>query len=86
MTELEQKFGVDEAAFLVREIDAWIDANGGPDEFDCADNFRLCRVGDSVGEAEYEETRNDGCCGSVDIEIGPSPAGHVYHHGFNYGH
>lgn len=86
MTELEQKFGVDEAAFLVREIGAWFEANGGSDEFDCSDNFRLCRVGDSDGEAEYETIRNDGCCGSVDIEIGPSPAGHTYRHGFNYGH
>jgi hypothetical protein len=86
MTELEQKFGVDEAAFLVSAISAWFEANGGSDEFDCSDNFRLCRVGDPIGEAEYEDARSDGCCGFVDIEIGPSPAGHIYRHGFNYGH
>jgi hypothetical protein len=86
MTKLEQKFGVEEAAFLVCEIGAWFEANGGNDEFDCSDNFRLCRVGDPIGEAEYEEIRNGGCCGSVDTEIGPSPAGHVYRYGFNYGH
>ena len=86
MTELEQKFGTEEASFLAHEISAWIDANGGSDEFECSDNFRLCQVGDPIGESEYGEIRNSGCCGSVDIEIGPSPAGHFYHYGFNYGH
>lgn len=86
MTPEETKFGVDEAAFIQRETSAWFEANGGYEEFECSDNFRLCRVGDFDGEDEYEAARNDGCCGSVDIEIGPSPAGHKYRYGFNYGH
>jgi hypothetical protein len=46
MTPEETKFGVDEAAFIQRETNAWFEANGGCEEFECSDNFRLCRIGD----------------------------------------
>lgn len=56
------------------------------DEFDCVDNARLMRVGVNDEENLYNEAVCDGCCGSHSVEFGPSPAGHTYLYGFNYGH
>ncbi len=81
-------FGQAEHDWLRAELDAWWMSQATaefPDDepFPCADNFRLALKGD---EASYEEAVCNGCCGSVDIEVGPSPSGRTYLYGFNYGH
>ena len=81
---IETKYGAEEAAWLRAELAAfWAKAE---DEFDCVDNSRLCLVGDALDEAAYDEAASQGCCGFVDLEVGPSPAGRTYRHGFNHGH
>ena len=78
------RYGKFEADWLHEQInDFWEDMGAG---FDCIDNLRLCRKGDVADEARYDEIERDGCCGSHNTEFGPSPEGHFYLYGFNYGH
>lgn len=87
MSKLTAQFSAEEAAFVQAAIEAWHEKNDPEgNEFECCDNWRLCRVGDTVGEAEYEEQQRTGCCGSIDTQFGPSPGGFHYNFGFNYGH
>lgn len=53
-------------------------------EYECADNLRLARVDNPEECAEYDERRDDGCCGFYDQEI-EHPDGNILV-GFNYGH
>lgn len=79
------KYGPEEEAYLVEQIqNFWSNTEQG--DFDCVDNIRLARQGAVEECAEYEETQRTGCCGSHDIVFGPSPNGHSYLYGFNYGH
>jgi len=80
-------FGED-ASWVEAQIKAFWDrayAEAGDDDpyprMDCG---RIARKGVQEQEVEYEATRS--CCGQVDVEFGPSPLGHTYMYGFNYGH
>jgi hypothetical protein len=53
-------------------------------EFEYSDNVRACLVSDKKGRKAYKKRRNNGCCGSVDIEF-DTPWGRAMY-GFNYGH
>ena len=77
------KYGPGEGAWLKEQIVAFWDRHED-DEFECTDSFRLARKGDASEEQEYDETIS--CCGKMDLEFGPSPEGHTYFYGFNYGH
>ncbi len=77
------KYGPVEAAWLDEQIKAFW-ARTEDDEFECTDSFRLARKGVPAEEQEYEEEIT--CCGKMDLEFGPSPEGHTYWYGFNYGH
>lgn len=85
------KFGQSEVEWLAEEIRAWME-NNDPDEreYECADNFRLSQANRDTTfvavDYEYDKIRRNGCCGSEDIQFGPSPDGHTYVFGFNYGH
>jgi len=48
----------------------------------CIDNFR---VFPEIMSFDYNEVRDDGCCGSYDNEV-VAPSGVKYLIGFNYGH
>jgi len=77
-------FGEGEYSWLREELNRmlWSQDNG----FECSDNFRCALVGDSLSEEVYEHVAREGCCGQIDIKLGPSPAGREYLYGFNYGH
>lgn len=75
--------GDEEAAWLQRQVAAFWDRAG---DYECVDNTRLARSGDPAEVCAYEAAREGGCCGSEDVELGPSPRGHVYLYGFNHGH
>jgi len=55
------------------------------EDCDYVDNVRLAVEGGSSEEV-YDDARQSGCCGSVDVELKGSPSGAVYLFGFNYGH
>lgn len=55
-------------------------------DLECVDNYRMCLRDEPTHEAAYEEAMDEGCCGSVDVQFGPSPLGRFYRYGFNYGH
>lgn len=59
-----------------------LDEESKDDEY--VDNYRAYRIGDEVGEIEYEMARRGGCCGEVDkiVEI----SGVQYMIGYNYCH
>ena len=78
------RYGDAEANWLREQASAFWDEHDG--EFECVDNARVCRVGDEEDEARYDEEARTGCCGSHEDEVGPSPGGHRYRHGFNHGH
>lgn len=83
LDHLVTAFGDDEYRWLCEQIDV-IDR-----EFDdepCKDNHRYALKGDQTSEAAFEERESHGCCGSYRTEVGPSPLGHIYLYGFNYGH
>lgn len=82
LTDIETEYGAEEAEFVRAAVQAVHDS----DEWDCEDNHRLALVGDAASEAEYEEAQRQGCCGSVDVRLGPSPAGRHFLYGFNHGH
>ena len=63
----------------------WWDENNQDEEFPYADNDRYAVVGNAAQEAEYEEIRLGGCCGSCDVEL-QCEDGTVLLMGFNYGH
>ena len=48
------------------------------------DNFRFAYVDEAGAVERYTHQRDDGCCGSVDIEV--KVGGRVAYMGFNYGH
>lgn len=65
--------------------DFWSDPDFQGD-FECVDNNRIAIKGDDSSAAVYETQVMEGCCGSCDVEFGPSPSGLTYLYGFNYGH
>lgn len=82
---LGAKYGREEGLWLVQATAGfWAEAEDG--EYECVDNHRLALVGEASDEAEYDEAARTGCCGSVDVELGPSPSGRTYRYGFNHGH
>ena len=93
------KFGQAEVEWLAGEIQAWKEREDPDDrKYDYADNFRVSLVlefgipivdnhGKMIGvDEEYADSRDNGCCGFEDVQFGPSPDGHMYVYGFNYGH
>ncbi len=79
----------DECLWLCEQISCWhrehdvVDPTYGP-VYEYTDSFRLGVKGDEASEAAY--TQEMTCCGSVDVEFGPSPKGVTYLYGFNHGH
>ena len=55
-------------------------------DYDYIDNARLAIKGHSPSELVYEHAQDNGCCGFVDVELGPAPSGTTYLYGFNHGH
>lgn len=82
LTEIDTQYGREESRFLALAIAALHEA----EEYDCVDNYRIAIVGDAESEAAYEEAQRQGCCGFVDVKLGPSPSGRSYLYGFNHGH
>jgi hypothetical protein len=80
-----EMFGAAEGAWLDEQISAWFVEND-PDgyEYECTDSRRMMRKGDESMEHRYAATVS--CCGCMELGFGPSPAGHTYLYGFNYGH
>lgn len=74
-------------------IAAWWNKND-PDgyTYECVDNTRFAVKGDAGQESAYEDLRDGGCCGFVDVELEVSgddeseTPSHVLRYGFNYGH
>lgn len=64
-----------------RAVDQWNDEN--PD-YEYQDNHRYAVPG-TDSEWEYEDRRNRGCCGSVDVIL-QCDDGCQLMYGFNYGH
>jgi hypothetical protein len=84
---LFERIGYAETNWVHAAIHRWRrenDPNG--DRFEYSDNTRIAIKGDLGSELVYEDRRDAGCCGSVDVELGPSPTGRTYLFGFNYGH
>lgn len=81
------RYGED-AVWLKAEIDAWWEAeqaSAGDDQpYEFCDSFRLALKGNAEEEAAFDAAVT--CCGSVDVELGPSPLGNRYIYGFNHGH
>lgn len=50
----------------------------------CRDNYRFAYQDDADAMAAYDKACDDGCCGSVDLEI--AVAGRAAWIGCNYGH
>ena len=78
---LEKRYGASEAAFIVAAMMVVAE-----EDYEYVDNVRVARVGDKAEEEAYEDQKQHGCCGYYDDEVGPSPGGHQYRWGFNYGH
>ena len=82
--EIVWKYGPVEGDWLVQQLATFWEK--AADQYDCVDNVRLARVGDTNDEEQYDESKREGCCGFEDVTFGPSPGGHTYNFGFNYGH
>jgi len=65
-------------------LDAWWGEHD-PDDYEFKDNTRLARKGNADEERAYDDARDSGCCGSVDVEL-PCTDGTTLLYGFNYGH
>lgn len=65
-------------------LDILLDLANDFERFDCTDNFRACRVGDTEGEKQFNQQRDEGCCGDFHEEI--EHEGIKYFIGFNHGH
>jgi hypothetical protein len=85
LDNLARIFGQEEANWLKYQIEMFW-ARTDPDAFEFTDNFRLCLIGDELSELFFVEQELSGCCGSYEIEFGPSPLFHTYKYGFNFGH
>jgi len=83
--ELCAKYGTSEADWIDQQMRTFWNLNC-EEGYDCVDNSRLARQSDAADMAEYETAANSGCCGFYEGEFGPSPEGHTYAFGFNYGH
>ncbi len=81
---LRVSHGQAEADWLRRQVVGFWDDAGN--SFDGVDNVRIACVDDHDEYVAYEDAISDGCCGSNDMEFGPSPAGRTYRYGFNFGH
>lgn len=84
-----QRYGADENWLNCRINEFWADAAqdaGDAEAYECSDNYRLACKQVEGEMSEYEQAQFRGCCGSVDVEFGPSPEGKTYVYGFNYGH
>lgn len=57
-----------------------------PYEYECVDNQRIAASTSNAELDAYDEAKTHGCCGFVDVRLGPSPDGTVYRYGFNHGH
>lgn len=55
-------------------------------EYEFVDNVRLACLDIHEEMIAYECAKDQGCCGSIDKRLGPSPGGRTYVYGFNYGH
>jgi hypothetical protein len=88
MDSIRNVMGKVEDDWLRHELDTWwkVESYNEDAQFDNVDNIRLALVGDKGSEAQYDERAREGCCGSHSMEFGPSPKGHFYAYGFNYGH
>lgn len=78
---LEERYGMEDASFLRKKLEAAIDEADDP----CVDNYRVCDLLNEEEVAEYEVLRAGGCCGYHD-EVVTAPSGREYWIGFNYGH
>ena len=82
---MEQTFASLTAA-QTKAILAWNEANNpSGEDFEYADNDRVARVGNAVEEAAYDDARDSGCCGFVDVLL-QCEDGTEIRYGFNYGH
>ena len=81
---VKTEFGEGEYSWLREELTRVLWSQD--DDYECSDNFRCALVGDSSSEEAYERQAAEGCCGQVDVKLGPSPEGREYRYGFNYGH
>jgi hypothetical protein len=89
LEDVEDKFGTDEAKWLSDQIEKfWVESENedGRSAYDCVDNYRLAIKGDQPSMNKFDEIDSRGCCGSANLEFGPSPNGQTYMYGFNYGH
>lgn len=72
------------------DVRAWlrerVEAMWADHEDDCADNGRMCEVGNKEEEQRYEKAYNDGCCGYDDSLIIHVATGRRFKLGCNYGH
>lgn len=77
MINLHETFGDEAIEYCQRYME----------EYEYADNLRMCYRGDNVTVQDYEERMNTGCCGFVDyITIPFLVNGKDALFGFNYGH
>ncbi len=67
-----------------RDAADWMYAELEEHDERCIDNYRFSFADDADGMEEYENARDNGCCGSCDYEILVN--GHKAYIGCNYGH
>jgi len=66
--------------------EAVIDWEDSQEEFfDCQDSFRYADSENQEQINAYEDIKNGGCCGFIDVELKCSD-GTTLWYGFNYGH
>lgn len=66
-------------------IQAWWDKQDkDSDFFECTDNERFAIKGNKQQEEQYNIIKNQGCCGSMDVEI--VVGDDILLYGFNFGH
>lgn len=77
----------EDAVWLSAQIEVfWSVASEAEASDGSFDNFRVARAGDKDSEERFNEAESEGCCGCGGGVFGPSPLGHTYWYGFNYGH
>lgn len=89
LEDVETRFGPEEARWLSDQINKfWEESEeeDGGSYYENADNYRLAIKNDKPSMDAFDEIDSHGCCGSANLEFGPSPNGQTYMYGFNYGH